>query len=136
MLYGSSASRIEAQPTLTKRGFRTLPLVAFLALFLSLTIFFGVSFKAPIAHAGTNGQQLAVTTHAAWVEIDGYNQNNKHVVLFVQIPHPGQTDYIGGFWWEGPTSLDFFNANRIWIGGLDTQIPTNQSGNWWYISAY
>lgn len=91
-----------------KHLFRFLLATCLLAFFLG-----GGILTSPKAHAGVNGQQLAISTGAGSIKVDGYNQNNQHIIqcFDVVFAYPPQSDgysYISGWWWKGLIYINYY----------------------------
>jgi hypothetical protein len=85
------------------------------------------------AEAGSNGQQLEITTGAASVYVSGTNQLGNPYAKCFALPY--FTTYLTGYWWKGTTSMDFYyNSNCTSYEAHDsTNVPVNQSSNYWYV---
>lgn len=120
--------------------------IVLLPILLGLLLFmFGAVVAPPSAHAasmtpaGSNGQQLAISTYSNSVIIDGYNQSGSHVRVCVNTPAvPPNYNGLYGYWWKGNVYIYFYRNTGCsnYKGSVVTYVPTSQNGDWWYVSAY
>ena len=88
---------------------------------------------ATIAQAGTNGQQVAVSTYYSdEVDVCGYNQNGTHTCTgWFATPGSGYTGRAG-YWFKGTVDIYGLNDNTGTQRHVTCNVPTSQSGNWTY----
>jgi hypothetical protein len=113
---------------------RSLFTICLLALFLV-----GSVVSSPKAYAGSNGQQLAVTTYTEGYSllIVGHNQNGDNIAPCFNISPRQTTWYIFGYWWKGTVDIFLLNGScgsGSVIAHTSTYVPWSQSGDWWYTS--
>ncbi|MFD4635395.1 hypothetical protein ACFVYR_37575 [Streptomyces sp. NPDC058284] len=87
---------------------------------------------AATASAGTNGQQVQVSTYYSdRAKVCGTDQNGSHVCTgWFQTPGSG---YYGvpGYWFKGKATIHGINDNTGTKRQVDVTVPKSQSGNWW-----
>ena len=94
---------------------------------------------APVAFAGSNGQQLDIYEGSATysVKISGDNQDgNKVQQTLNTLSYPTQDP---GHWWKGTVQITSYTGTGgtgIDEGTLDCDVPVSQSSNWYDCSAY
>ncbi|MFJ5532959.1 hypothetical protein [Streptomyces sp. NPDC093261] len=85
------------------------------------------------AQAGTNGQQVAVSTwHSDKARVCGYNQHNKYACTpWFRTPGSG---YYGapGYWFAGTVLITGVNEVTGHAYKATCGVPKSQSGNWTY----
>ncbi|MEZ0113841.1 hypothetical protein ABH920_007875 [Catenulispora sp. EB89] len=89
---------------------------------------------AGTASAGTNGQQVAVSTwYSDEVKICGTNQNNKPNVCTPKFSVPGSS-YVGlkGWWYKGWVTITGYDNDNGSVRTARCYIPASQSGDWVY----
>jgi hypothetical protein len=94
---------------------------------------------APVAFAGSNGQQLVIYAGSATnsVKISGDNQAGNKVAQTLNTPsYPTQDP---GHWWKGTVEITSYtgtDGTGTDEGTLDCDVPVSQSSNWYDCSAY
>ena len=94
------------------------------SLLLATALVLGTFSYAPPAHAGTNGQQIALLncSSATNVHIHGTNQS--------QLPtdwYPQNGDLVThGFWWVGPVTVTYFDTSISQQVTLSDNVPQLQ----------
>jgi hypothetical protein len=97
-----------------------------------------MAIAAPVALAGSDGQQLIIATGSGTgsVEISGDNQidNGTHQILNT----PTTTTEDPGYWWEDTikiTSYSGTGASGSDLGTSSCDVPVSQGSNWFNCSA-
>ena len=121
--------------------------IVLLPVLLGLLLFMFSAMSTPrSAHAasmipaGSNGQQLAITTYFPSVWIVGTNQNGIPVkgCLNILAPPPRYT-WLPGYWWKGYVYFYFYRNSGCSIKDnwyIRENVPTSQNGDWYYVNAY
>lgn len=88
-----------------------------------------LSTIAPVAHAGTNGQELQITCpKATSVVVIGLNQNGQEVAQPFYLDSSGATTFTtSGWWWVGPVSILWYGPNGN--GQYYDNVPQQQNGD-------
>ncbi|MER6029828.1 hypothetical protein [Streptomyces sp. NPDC001851] len=83
------------------------------------------------AQAGTNGQQVAVSTwHSDKARVCGYNQNHTYACT-PWFSTPGSGWYgVAGYWFKGDVFITGVNAVTGAARHVTCNIPKSQSGDW------
>lgn len=94
---------------------------------------------APLAFAGSNGQQITIYEGSATysVRISGDNQVGEEIHQIVNTPDYPTWD--SGHWWKGTVQITSYtgtDATGTDEGTLDCDVPVSQSSNWYACSAY
>lgn len=87
------------------------------------------------ASAGTNGQQVSVSTrYSDQIRVCGYNQADSWVCTGL-IDSPNYWTGVGGWWWKGTVVLYGIehNPNHTYVTYSATcNVPVSQSDDWTY----
>jgi len=85
---------------------------------------------APSASAGTNGQQVAVSTYYSdKVYICGYNPSNNWVCSgWFNTPGTGYSE-LHNYWWKGTIDITGYNNDDGGYHYASCQVPVSQSGD-------
>ena len=88
---------------------------------------------ATAASAGTNGQQVAVSTYYSdKVQVCGHNQNNAWVCTgYFNTPGTGYTGRAG-YWYKGQVTITGVRNSPHQVRTAYCNIPVSQSGDWSY----
>ena len=93
--------------------------------------------NAPLAQAGTNGQQIQLCTSVATVTgtatILGTNQNGLGIFSprFPLVAFVGRCTPIWGWWWKGTVNLNWYHADGSFYRSSTCRVPVNQGLNNW-----
>lgn len=101
---------------------------------------FGVTMAPSPAAAGSNGQQIYVTSNAGGVtvtsvKIEGTNHNNQFATYSANLGWPGSSSHwVSSRWWKGTVkvtlSLSIANPGISKTISCYISVPTSQSGDW------
>lgn len=118
------------------KGFRLFALVVAIC-----AIVVGSFTTADSAHAGTNGQQLSVTTYyTRYLRISGTNQNGQKVQWpsygplapsKIQ-PDPYRKTSVSGWWWVGTVTIAVSTSPSGPWQYCTVNVPKSQSDDWVY----
>ncbi|MFC0844010.1 hypothetical protein ACFH04_09845 [Streptomyces noboritoensis] len=91
----------------------------------------GVMASSGSASAGSNGQQVRVSTYYSdYARVCGVNQHGVHVCTpWFDTPgsgYHGQT----GWWFKGRTTIEGVNADNGQHRKVTISVPVSQSGDW------
>ncbi|MGW7819992.1 hypothetical protein ACWGLF_18025 [Streptomyces puniciscabiei] len=88
---------------------------------------------ATTAQAGSNGQQVKVSTYYSdEVDVCGYNQNGNYACTgWFATPGSGYTG-VAGYWFHGTVDISGLNDDTGKERYATCNVPTSQSGNWTY----
>jgi hypothetical protein len=97
-----------------------------------------VAVAAPVALAGSDGQQLIVSTNASTnsVKISGDNQIGKEVHQTLNTPTGTTED--SGYWWENTVEITSYtgtNGSGTDIETVSCDVPVSQGSNWFNCNA-
>ncbi|GHC65051.1 hypothetical protein [Streptomyces cinnamoneus] len=88
---------------------------------------------AGTAHAGSNGQHVAVSTYYSdRAQICGTNQNGDSACTsWFKTPGNGYTK-VSGYWWKGKVYIYGVNDNTGKQRIMECIVPKKQSSDWYY----
>lgn len=103
-------------------------LLVVIALMIAVT----VALPAKTVYAGTNGQQLVITSSPSTAfTISGTNQNGQKVTKTAWVGASGKLTTTG-YWWVGTVKVTAYS-----LGGFtktcSVYVPKSQSGNYTYM---
>jgi hypothetical protein len=88
---------------------------------------------APVAVAGTNGQQLyfkPISGSIKSLRVYGRNQYGQPVSFYREYNPPVNEVRLTGMWWVGQGHVEYSIAPGSSYNGCYIDIPRNQSSNW------
>ncbi|HRN69713.1 MAG TPA: hypothetical protein PLS49_00885 [Candidatus Woesebacteria bacterium] len=88
---------------------------------------------APVAEAGSNGQQLSfkpISGSIKWIRVYGRNQNGQAVSFYREFNPPINELRLSNWWWIGQGHVEYSIAPGNTYNGCYIDVPRNQSSNW------